>query len=195
MEQDPKRLVIEKWQPEHEQLSFVGKAMPTDDSTRYDMHAIRSEQADKDGMVRIVATDGKRLHIATVAQRDNIFDGRTVTDWKVLSLTRQVAILESKQDTCFPDTYAEVLPTDTAGHKSLQYFSLPHTKANSKRTSQAICELVRTFDCTVNLQYLADIAPSSGGIPTDWVVTQETTGKPLIFENCSKIAAIMPMSD
>lgn len=153
----------------------------SDDASRYFMSGLHAE----DG--KLVATDGKRMHIwempEPVDDEPLIPDG----DWKIVSKDRKSVILE-EWDNTFPN-WKRVTP-DIAGKESVLELDLNDVGVKSANAKHFSGQLYRLFDKTgacFNIGFLLDIKGRM------WNVYGEAPDKGWTFLSDNLHVVIMPI--
>lgn len=183
---------VEKGQTLFAALRWVLAARSPDD-TRYFMNGLHVE-TEGNGYLW-VATDGRRLHKATVS-----FDLLQPGEYKVVSETNKAIVLEGGQDFQFPN-WRRVVPTSpiTETVQAL-FFGVDRARESHPRgRHQSMWRLFRSAPA-MNLDYLADLGPL-GDVDADLRAddARDSGFMPVCFRGriaaADALAVVMPMGE
>ena len=181
-----------------ELIEWVAQARSFDD-TRYFMTGVHVEpHGEVAGHNVIVATDGRRLHYATIPE-DILEPGEYL-----YSVTKTDIVLTRPSDgSDWPDWH-RVIPETT---QKTSYIAQTWSKGDGHGASTYACELVRDTGANLNFQYLFDLGWKKQSIdyavgmcadshadssPYEW--TGRPQSKALSFDAKDRHAVIMPMT-
>ena len=172
-----------------DKIRWTARAV-SDDETRYFMTGILVEENPEENNVRLVATDGRRLHSTTIAK--GILEPGI---WKVIDQKSVILFQEILGQ--FPN-WRRVVPTstETIGEVSFE----PYKKNDCGPLSQALGHVVLKIGRPINIGYIIDLAPekkSTLALPYALCVANEPNGtntiRATVFNAVDRYAVIMPM--
>ncbi len=183
-------IILGKYHPLFAGLSFAAAAR-SDDETRYVLNHILVEQdAENELITRIVATDGKRLHVHTYDA--GLFDNDICDSmldpglYEIVAISKKFVVLcePDAKDLTFPN-WRMVMPVDGSIRKWQQ-------DAVNDQTTSKICMRTGALFAT---DYLVDACACSFGKNKEQPVTygQETPTTALVIKHDLGKAMLMPM--
>jgi len=143
------------------------------------LNAVHAEP-DGDNM-RIICTDGRRLHTATIPT--DIIPAGT---WTIVEAKKTIVL--EKLDQRYLN-WQRVVPQAQIHHGT--YFALPWKKTDATKLSSNIAELIQTTKRVFNLQYLFDLACD---FKYDISSADDDPTKATIFTTFDRYAVIMPIN-
>lgn len=160
-------------------LGWLVRAMAKthDADTKYRVDVIRSIGGE------LVATDCRRLHVLNI-KGSRLEETLPEGYYEVAKCTKTVVVLYKVKDEYglrYPD-YQQLFKQETSK------IDIPNGKDHLEH---GLTTIYRKTKCdAVNHNYLIDVIDDDGPFTLD---VEESSVKPLIFRNCTKKAAVMPM--
>ena len=156
-----------------ETVAFVCKGI-SDDETRFFMNFVYCEEN------KLIATDGRRLHILEL--KENPFEFQDKTFYRVLKATKSVVwLVEAFEEMQFPN-WKRVMPEGE--YKTIEF-------VNSKRMESSTLSLASIYrHAAINIRYLQDLV-----LNEIWEVRIFGKNKAFMFISNNMTAVIMPLSE
>ena len=176
------------------QLGFLSSA--TEEVSRYpymNYIFITPSESGKEGELRGITTDGKRLHIVDPLYSSVTVFGLTPGYWRVFKKTKKTVWAARVDDTSVENMkfvdYKKVMPNGEPVYKTT--FSGFCHDSTVKRNYGQLAKFLHDFpDATaINLDFLHDL-----GMGFNWEVEWYGSQKPLKFSETNRTAIIMPMN-
>lgn len=172
-------------------IAWVAKAA-SDDARLANMSCVHVEP-DGAGKMTVVATDGRRMHYATIPP--------AVAPGDYSYATTKTQVVLTPVDVQFVN-WSSVVPSERDAVPAGKYTAFPWSKRDTKRPSSAICEFVLNTGVRLDFGFLFDLSERKGGTVYNVSMYRESESRnPLhsavVFtgQTDERTAVIMPMLD